>query len=48
MRAARGENIPAWDCTSSKKPLCPLMLACVGSFISSAEDKSDEAARKKT
>ena len=23
--AARGENIPAWDGTSSKKPLCPLM-----------------------
>ena len=23
--AARGENITAWDGTSSKKPLCPLM-----------------------
>ena len=21
----QAENIPAWDCTSSKKPLCPLM-----------------------
>ena len=25
--AARGENIPAWDGTSSIKPLCPLMPA---------------------
>ena len=23
--SAREENISAWDCTSSKKPLCPLM-----------------------
>ena len=23
------EYIPAWDCTSSKKPLCPLMFVDV-------------------